>query len=207
MLESEQVRPYSYLLGIYLGDGHITRVPRTYRLNVYMNAKDTRVIALVADAMRCVVPMSRVGFRRRPSVVVVNSYSRQWPILFPQHGPGRKHLRPIVLAPWQERIVERYPEDFIRGLLDSDGCRHRRVVNGRNYPAYSFSNSSEDILGLFGKACDAINLRWGRANRETISIARRPEVRRLDAMMGYREYPQMPSAIPSSDRNTSTPGA
>jgi hypothetical protein len=101
--------------------------------------------------------------------------------------------------------VERYPEDFLRGLLDSDGCRHRRIVNGRDDPAYSFCNSSEDILGLFGWACDLINLRWTRANRDTISIARRPEVRRLDAMMGYRDY--TPSAIPSSERNTSTPGA
>ena|SRR5687767_3497842 len=67
-------------------------------LHVYLNAKDTRVIDLVAEAMRLVSPIHRVGFRRRTSIVVVNAYSQQWPTLFPQHGPGTKHLRPIVLA-------------------------------------------------------------------------------------------------------------
>jgi hypothetical protein len=180
-----QYRSYSYLLGIYLGDGHITRQPRTYRLHVYMNARDTRVIRETADAMRCLLPHNRVGYRFRPSVIVVNSYSRQWPRLFPQHGPGRKHLRPIVLEAWQHAIVDRHPEDFIRGCLDSDGCRHRRVVNGRNYPAYSFRNSSADILRLFTLACDQAGLRWRQSNSETISIARRPDVARLDALFGH----------------------
>jgi hypothetical protein len=206
-LESAQLKPYSYLLGVYLGDGHITREPRTYRLHIYLDARDTRVIDLVADAMRRVLPINRVGFRRRPSVVVVNAYSQQWPVLLPQHGPGKKHLRPIVLAPWQRAIVDRYPEDFLRGLLDSDGCRHRRIVGGRDYPAYSFSNRSEDILTLFGRTCDAINLRWRRASHDTISIARRLDVRRLDTITGHTNYPHTPSVIPSSLRNTSTPGA
>jgi hypothetical protein len=43
--------------------------------------------------------------------------------LFPQHGPGRKHERPIVLAGWQQSITRRHPKQLIRGLIDSDGCR------------------------------------------------------------------------------------
>ena len=42
---------------------------------------------------------------------------------FPQHGPGRKHKRPIVLEAWQQAIVEAHPWQFLRGLLHSDGCR------------------------------------------------------------------------------------
>jgi hypothetical protein len=205
-LAPEQRPSYSYLLGIYLGDGHITREPRTYRLHVYMNARDTRVISQTAEAMRRLLPHNRVGFRCRPSVVVVNSYSQQWPRLFPQHGAGRKHLRPIVLEPWQREIVERFSEEFIRGCLDSDGCRHRRIVRGRNYPAYSFRNSSEDILRLFSDACDMAGVRWRRANKETVSIARRGDVARLDAIFAAAA-PQIFSVIPSSLANTSTPGA
>lgn len=180
---------YGYLLGIYLGDGHITRTPRTYRLEVYLGAKETRVVRQTAEAMRCLLPQNRVGFRYRPSVIVVNSYSRSWPRLFPQHGPGRKHLRPIVLQAWQRAIVERHSEDFIRGCLDSDGCRHRRIVGGRNYPAYAFRNRSKDILGLFTEACDMAELRWRRANTETISIARRHDVARLDAIIAQTMAP------------------
>jgi hypothetical protein len=203
---TSQLQPYSYLLGVFLGDGCISRAPRTFRLEIYMNAKDTRVIRQTADAMRELLPRNRVGFRCRPSVVVVNSYSNQWPRLFPQHGRGRKHLRPIALESWQREIVERHPEDFVRGCLDSDGCRHRRIVRGRNYPAYSFHNRSGDILVLFATACDLAGLRWRRSNRETISIARRHDVARLDGLMAGGET-QTPRVVPSSLRKTSTPGA
>jgi len=206
-LEPAQFSAYAYLLGIYLGDGHITRYPRTYRIAVYLNAKETRVIRQTVEAMRTVLPDQRIGFRYRPAAIVVNSYSQQWPRLFPQHGPGRKHCRPIVLEPWQRAVVEREPEAFIRGCLDSDGCRHRRVVNGTNYPAYSFTNRSEDILGLFTAACDVIGLRWTRANRETISTARRGEVAYLDALIASASAPYGVSACPSSLTKISTPGA
>jgi hypothetical protein len=108
-----------------------------------------------------------------------------WPILFPQHGPGRKHLRPIILEPWQRAIVERHPAEFVRGCLESDGCRHRRLVAGRNDPAYSFKSHSADILALFVWACRLLGLRPRRANRVTISIARRADVARPDGVVEH----------------------
>jgi transcriptional regulator with XRE-family HTH domain len=32
-------RAYSYLLGMYLGDGHVTRFPRTLRLQIYLDSR------------------------------------------------------------------------------------------------------------------------------------------------------------------------
>jgi hypothetical protein len=113
-------------------------------------------------------------------MVIVNAYFNDWPRLFPQHGAGRKHVRSIVLEAWQRKIVERYTAEFVRGCIDSDGCRHRRIVAGRDYPAYSFANASEDILGIFTWACDVLGIGWRRANRGTVSIARRADVARLD---------------------------
>ena len=48
---------------------------------------------------------------------------QHWPCLFPQHGPGRKHHRSIVLDDWQNRIVGSDPRQLLRGLIHSDGCR------------------------------------------------------------------------------------
>jgi len=48
--------------------------------------------------------------------------------------------------------------NFVRGCIESDGCRHRRIVNGKDYPAYSFDNRSEDILTLFTWACGLIGI-------------------------------------------------
>jgi hypothetical protein len=53
----------------------------------------------------------------------VASYSKHWPCLFPQHGPGRKHERRIELVPWQQELVDLDPRPLVRGLLHSDGCR------------------------------------------------------------------------------------
>jgi hypothetical protein len=167
---------------MYLGDGYVCRMPRTYRLEVYLYWKDERGIQRVGAAIRALLPTHKIGLRRHGNARVVTSYFKGWPAFFPQHGPGFKHSRPIVLTPWQRTIFERHPFQFLCGCLDSDGCRHRRIVYGRNYPAYSFKNHSEDILRLFCVACDLLDIRWTRANWATISIARRAHVARLDRM-------------------------
>ncbi|MCW2844139.1 MAG: hypothetical protein JWN22_2055 [Nocardioides sp.] len=74
----------------------------------------------------------------------------------PQHGPGRKHERPIVLEAWQRAIVDQHPAELLRGLLHSDGSRvanwTSRVVAGErrryDYPRWRFTNNSDDIREL-----------------------------------------------------------
>jgi hypothetical protein len=39
-----------------------------------------------------------VAPRRGSAGIVVICSSQSWLSLFPQHGPGRKHLRPIVFS-------------------------------------------------------------------------------------------------------------
>lgn len=139
---------YSYLLGMYLGDSCISRSRRTYRLEISLHQRQKSVIERVALAITALRPGRPVGFRHRGAVTIVNAYSNAWPILFPQHGSGHKHERAIVLERWQQGMVEKHPVEFLRGCIDSDGCRHRRVVAGRNYPAYSFTNYSTYNLHL-----------------------------------------------------------
>ena len=214
-LHQHQLSSYAYVLGMYLGDGYVARTARTYVLRVFLNRKDQDIIARVAEAISHLVPWRVVGRveRRRTKVTEVTCYFGRWPSLLPQHGPGRKHHRRIALEPWQSQIVSAYPVDFLRGLVDSDGCRHRRIVRGRNYPAYGFTNQSEDIVRLFMWACDLLGIRSRRASRRTVSIARRADVKRLDELFGVTQEPnpsaetQTPSVVPSSLRKTSTPGA
>jgi hypothetical protein len=94
-----------------------------------------------------------------------------------------ENTRRIALEPWQTEIVRAHPVDVLRGLVDSDGCRHRRVVRGRNDPAYGFTNRS-DILRLFMWVCSLVGIRSRRASRRTISIARRADRVRLDQYLG-----------------------
>src|SRR5207253_2772127 len=80
----------------------------------------------------------RVGLSRNGRVVIVRTDWGGWPAMLPQHGKGRKHMRRIALEPWQEKLVVSHPDHFVRGCIHSDGCRHRRIVRGKNYPAYGF---------------------------------------------------------------------
>jgi hypothetical protein len=164
------------------------RLSRAYCLRVFLHRAQHDVIERVRLATAALLPDNRVSAspRRGTAVVVVTCYSQSWPDIFPQHGRGRKHLRAIVLEPWQEAIIHECPGDFIQGCIDTDGCRHRRIVNGKNYPAYSFSNRSEDILNLFAWGCDLVGVRWRRASRKHIDVTRRPDVARLDSLFGHR---------------------
>ena len=171
---------------MYLGDGYISRTPRTYRLEVSLHKRQGPVIERVARAISALRPGHPVGLRRRETVTIVNAYSNAWPTLFPQHGTGRKHQRPIVLQPWQRSIVEQNPQELVRGCIESDGCRHRRVVAGRDY--------SNDILGLFVWACSLVGLRPRRANRVTVSRARRGDVAALDKLLAATDAVESPVA-------------
>jgi hypothetical protein len=118
------------LLGMYLGDGCISRTRRTYVLRIFLHRKQVDVIARVYRAIRSLLPDHRVGYvpRRHDASITITSYFNGWPDLLPQHGSGRKHARAIILEPWQAEIVERHSDQFVRGLIESDGCRHRRIV-------------------------------------------------------------------------------
>lgn len=118
--------------------------------------------------------------------VEIYGYWRHWPCVFPQHGPGRKHDRAIVLVPWQERIVAAYPRQLLRGLVHSDGCRvMNRVWNGKYaYPRYFFTNNSDDILQVFRDACGAVGVPLRNSKWNTISVARRDGVAMLDRFIG-----------------------
>jgi hypothetical protein len=104
--------------------------------------------------------------------------------LFPQHGPGRKHERPIVLEEWQERLVARKPELLIRGLIHSDGCRFQNTgSDGWVNPRYSFSNASSDIREIFIAACESLGLHTTQAPR-TVYVSRKADVARMDEFVG-----------------------
>ncbi len=179
---------YAYLLGLYLGDGHISAFPRgVFRLTIYLDRKYEGIVASCESAMEAVIGR-RPNRARKPGCYGVNCYSRRWPCLLPQHGAGPKHLRPIVLEPWQQRIVDDHPEALLRGLIHSDGCRGMNtvVVRGKRYayPRYTFTNTSADIRRIFTDACDAIGVAWRQMNATNVSVARRASVARLDEFIG-----------------------
>jgi hypothetical protein len=176
---------YAYLLGLYLGDGCISKYPRTYKLRITLDQKYPNIIAECKTAMAALLP-NRVGQVQRVGCVEITSHSQHWPCLFPQHGLGPKHRRSILLTPWQAWVaIERHPRLLLRGLIHSDGCRYINRIRGRyEYPSYSFSNRSPDIRAIFMKTCDRLGIKYRQPYEWTICIAKRADVAILDTFIG-----------------------
>jgi hypothetical protein len=183
---------YAYLLGQYLGDGCISRTTATglgFRLRIACCNAYPNIMAECVAAIRSVVPGSRVGYIVREGDTEVYSTWFHWPCLFPQHDPGPKHTRPIELERWQREIaLHHHPDGLMRGLIHSDGCRFINRVNVRGktyeYVRYMFSNISPDILRLFLDACDQLDIRARYNDWNSISVARREAVARMDTIVG-----------------------
>lgn len=171
---------------MYLGDGYIAAHARgVYGLRISLDMRYPVIIEECAAAIRAIAPANRVSCVSRRSWVEVMCWSKSWPCLFPQHGPGKKHDRPIVLADWQLRLVDRWPEQLLRGLVHSDG--HRFQNTGRcnwSCPRYGFNNKSADIRSIFCQACERLGVHWTASRPYTIYVSRKADVARLDEFIG-----------------------
>jgi hypothetical protein len=180
---------YAYLLGLYLGDGHVSG-SYSWTLTIACDQSYPGIIREARTAITDVLPGKYTSVTRREGtgLMRVRAYDRAWPCLFPQHGPGRKHARPIILADWQAEIVREHPGRLLRGLIHSDGWRglNRVHVKGRDYayPRYQFSNRSDDIRRLFTDTCDLMGIAWRPWGCWHISVARRDAVSLLDEHVG-----------------------
>nr|WSZ95489.1 helix-turn-helix domain-containing protein [Streptomyces sp. NBC_00857] len=189
---------YAYLLGLYLGDGHISHHAkhRTPSLMLTMDDSWPGLQDAAETALRAVFPHNATCRLRQKGCQNIKVYFKHLPCLFPQHGPGRKHERKIELVGWQQDIVDAHPWEFVRGLIHSDGCRvtnwTEKIIGGvrkrYEYPRYFFSNASRDILRLFTDALDSVGVEWKPANQsravQNVSVAKRASVALMDARIG-----------------------
>jgi hypothetical protein len=174
-----------YVTGISTPEVHLEFPPLLGTLT------DARYPSIIYQAMEAMAAMraptrGRVNVLDRGGCVEISAYWQHWQCLFPQHGPGRKHARPILLEPWQARIAAAHPQLLLRGLIHSDGCRvTNRVWGGKySYPRYFFTNKSSDILEIFRAACDVLGISYRNSKPDTISIAKRKDVAALDSFIG-----------------------
>ncbi|MCX5066272.1 transcriptional regulator [Micromonospora lupini] len=178
---------YPYLLGLYLGDGHLVMSARVPVLRIACSDTWPGLIEACDATMRTVLA-TKVQRVQQTGCVSVQSYGKHWPCLLPQHGPGKKHERPIILADWQRELVAEHPGHFLRGLFHSDGCRiaNRVTTRGRHYvyPRYLFVNESSDIMGLCQWGLDLLGIAWRTNRRNSLSVARRGAVAALDRHVG-----------------------
>jgi hypothetical protein len=77
-------------------------------------------------------------------------------------------------------------------LIHSDGCRATNKITHRlqtgtkeyAYPRYFFCNESADIRWLFIEACIYLEIEFRYTKANTISVAQRESVTKLDSFVG-----------------------
>ncbi len=92
---SELGAAYVHLLGLYLGDGSISKHPRgVFRLRVFLDKKYPQIVEECVESMQTTVPDNKVHVLLTPSnCYSVSSYTRSWPCLsFPSTGLARSTL-------------------------------------------------------------------------------------------------------------------
>lgn len=179
---------YSELLGLYLGDGHIARAGRTHRLRLFL---DSSYPGIIEDARRLIgrcFAANDVGLVHADdgATTILSLYCSHLICLFPQHGPGKKHERPIRLEPWQRRRIEAAPWAFLRGCIRSDGCVFINRTGPYSYLSYDFSNRSTEILALFASTCELAGVAC-RVYPKRVRICQRKSVELLVANVGVKQ--------------------
>jgi len=139
---------YAYLLGLYLGDGCISvagdRAKGVWKLRIFCADAWPGLVEECTEAMRAIRPENKVMRVQCQGCTEVVSCSRHWPCLLPQHGAGKKHLRKIELAEWQQVIVERYPESSLAGCCTRMGIEGL-IGSGTRWTAASAGTSTRGI--------------------------------------------------------------
>jgi hypothetical protein len=178
---------YAELLGLYLGDGHISQMARTQRLRLFLDAKYPTIVSDAAALLQRALPYNRVGhqIRHNGSMVELFVYHRHLACLLPQHAAGKKHLRSLALESWQAALVAAAPWRFIRGCIRSDGCVFINRTGPYEYLSYGFANYSHDLLELLESTCLSVGLR-PRLSTRAIRLNRREDVARLLEHVGRK---------------------
>jgi hypothetical protein len=187
---------YCYLLGLYFGDGCLYVSPTGFAtIVITLDVSYPGIVEEAMAALRACFPETPIhrSYRSEGSVAAVNANHPALPFALPHHGAGPKHLRPIELQPWQRRLSHRFPQELLRGLIHSDGCRtinrfKTKLPSGRvasyEYPRYFFSNLSDDIRRIFCEHCELLGIRWTQSNPRNISVSHRESVALMDEFIG-----------------------
>ena len=172
---------YSYILGLYLGDGYINKTDRAYRLRIFLDKKYSFLNDFVKEKMEKLFIYNKVGVNfEKSDCYELSVYNKNLPDMFPQHGGGAKHTRPIILEEWQVSIIDWL--ELIKGLFHSDGSYYF----DRDKDYYDFTNKSPEILELFKIGCEQINVNFTQPSKFHIRIGKRKDVKILKELIGTK---------------------
>ena len=180
------IKAYSYILGLYLGDGYIDFYPRSLRLRIFLDSKYVKLNDFVEKVLRFLFFKNKIykGFHGNKNCIYFSVYAKELESLFPHLGKGKKYNREIVFEDWQKNVLS--GAELLMGLIHSDGCCYFSdgLMN------FNFTNMSQDIHKIFQKYCTLYGIKFTISHKNGIvfrtNINKREDVRKLYNMVGNK---------------------
>lgn len=189
---TEIFKIYSYIFGLYLGDGYIANFKRTKCLVVTLDSKYSKLNENVINSFKLLFSDVSV-VNSKGSVINVKYHDCNLGLIFPQDAPGLKCNRKISIEDWQTKILD--PVELLRGLIMSDGSYYMRKSNSQY--EYTFSNCSLDIINITRRCLDILEISYGlrflptklKNNHDAykITISSKTAVSKLHEYIGDKE--------------------
>lgn len=154
-------KEYSYILGLYLGDGYISKQSRTFKMRICLDIKYDNLNLFAIQKLSTLFPNNKPHVLKLKNKItnlfnqiILSIHNNNLNLLFPQYGVGKKHLREIKLTKWQTDIIDyKY---LLLGFFHSDGCYYYNKTS-KSF-SYSFTNFSTDIINIYKQCCEKNNL-------------------------------------------------
>lgn len=163
----DQRQAYSFLLGFFLGDGHITG-DKSFKITnyIYFEEMNNRII----DNINILYPEYRVKVYKKKNCNAIDIcvHSKNFCGLFPKYK-GKKHNTILFFETWMLDIIDQYKESFITGLIESDGCIQ---ITSKGYFQISFKNMSTQLHELLHKNLKQLNIEYSYTNNSGVYLTR-----------------------------------
>ncbi len=143
-IEEERREVLSYIIGVALGDGNLSRPNgRATRLRISCDKKYQEMAADMEAALHILFPKNKVSrvIRVDEESFDISVYSNDLNCFMPWVvGMGTKIEQKVRVPEWI-RVNKSYMEHCLRGLIQTDGC----IYTDRGYQMINFTSSGREL--------------------------------------------------------------
>lgn len=181
---------YSYLFGLYLGDGCVEYVKGNFHvLSIHQDSKYINLINKHKESIINIFGKPPYIFNRG-NCTIIRVGGSHVKFLFPKFGVGMKHLNKITLPKILLDNIDYL--NLMKGLFQADGSyyldRHAKKY------CFNFVNKSLDIIEIFKFCLDKLSIGCTIYKRKSdiycLSVRRKSEVSKLLDLIGTKENPK-----------------
>lgn len=189
-LVAKNPKEYSYLFGLYLGDGCVSYVKgKYYEMIIYQDSKYTNLINKHKESIENLFGKEpRIRTRGNCTLIIVGGSHVRF--LFPKFGVGMKHLNSVTLPKILTDNIDYL--NLVKGLFQADGSYYFDKSNKKYF--YNFTNKSVDIIEIFKTCLDELSINYTIFKRKdsiyTLSIRKKSEIDKVVKLIGTKTDPK-----------------